>query len=179
MFDIKQGATPVLNEYYDQIVFIPTELPIIQTLKKRDDIDLLVIDHRDYDELVERYANSYTFEDKGDEPSCAVFVTRYNATNGYGSNHITKEGWGVIFNYFRENQVTLTDMLSGFPKYANAFQENTAADVLDHLDIEHDDVADEDKVVMAINAIHDNDNMSFVESHKTHEGVEWIIYSES
>ena len=179
MFEIKKGLTPVLNEYYDQIVLIPDELPIIKTLKKREDIDLLVIDHRDYDELIERYEDRYTFTDHGDDASCALFVTRYNATNGYGSNHMTTEGWGVIFNYFRENQVNLTDMLSDFPKYANAFQENTPADVLDNLDIEHDNLTDEELLSAAINAIHDNDNMSFVERHKTGEGVQWVIYTES
>ena len=179
MLDIPTGLTPVLNEYYVEVVFIPTELPIISTLKKRDDIDMLVIDHRDYDDLKEQYEGEYTFEDKGDVPSRAVFASRYYKTNGYGVAYITIEGWGKIFDYLKESGFSVTDMLSGFPKFANSFQEDTPADILDNLDIDTDGAADSDLPAMAVNAIHDNDNTSYVATHTNGEGIEWVIYTQS
>lgn len=179
MLTIPTTLTPVLNEHYDEVVLIPSELPIVKTLKKRDDVDLLVIDHRDYDDLKEQYEGEYTFDDQGDEPAQAVFASRYHATNGYGAPNVTLEGWGEVFTYLKESGLSLTDILSDFPKFAHTFQEDTAEDVLYNLDIDHEGMSEEDMIATAEAAIHGNDNMSYITTHKTSEGVTWIVYTQS
>lgn len=166
--------TPVLNERYNEVVFVPSDRLPSLNLSLCSDTNLMIIDHRDYSDI----ADELDIQDQGEDITRAYFINRIRAGTGYGTAWISREGWAEIFDHMVDGGMTIQGMLKDLPRVANSFQENTPADVLSNLDIDSTGMTMDDITQAATVAIHDNDNMSFIGSYEV-DGDVRIAYSES
>lgn len=166
--------TAVLNERYDEVVFVPSNLLPSLKLGLCEDSTLLIIDHRDYSDI----ADELDLDNNGDDVSRAYFVNRFRRATGYGTAWISRKGWAEIFDYLKESGMTVQSMFKDMGRVANSFQENTPADVLDNLDIDSSNMTNDEKTEAATLAIHAKDTMTFIESYEV-DGITQLLYSES
>lgn len=166
--------TPVLNEHDNEVVLVPSErLPSLK-LGLCEDTNLLIINHHDYADLMEELE----LDEHHDDVSRAYFINRFRSATGYGTAWISRAGWAVLFDYLKEAGMTIQSMLKDMARVANSFQENTPADVLDNLDIEHTNMTDSEKLGAAIQAVSNHDYMTYIDEYDV-DGVTQVLYSES
>ena len=176
MTTITDTMTPVLNVWNNEIVMLPLQnaLVIKQARTKRiDDFELLVIENADYVELTEELSLP---ELTGDETR-DYFVKRCNDSAGYGTPMLSDKGYQQVFELLIDAGWNIKTMMQQLPKIINTWHEGTPEDILDDLDIEHSEIDDDDKLSAAINAIHDNDHMSY-DAHYIANDVDTILYTQ-
>ena len=176
MTTITDTMTPVLNVWNNEIVMLPLQnaLVIMQArTMKIDDFDLLGIEDADYVELTEELSLP---ELTGNETR-DYFVKRCNEAAGYGTPMLSDKGYEQLFDVLLDAGFDIKTMMQQLARIINTWHEGTPEDILDNLDIEHDDMDADDKLSAAINAIHDNDHMSY-DAHYIANDVDTILYTQ-
>lgn len=176
MTSITDNMTPVLNVWNNEIVMLPLENALV-TMQARtmklDDFDLLGIENADYMELAEQLSLP---ELTGDETK-EYFVKRCNKAAGYGTPMLSDKGYEQLFDILLDAGFNIRTMVEQLARIINTWHEATPEDILDDLDIDYSQMDDSDKLGAAINAIHDNDHMSF-NAHYEANGEDTILYSQ-
>ena len=176
MANITDNMTPVLNVWNNEIVMLPLENALVITqarTMKLDDFDLLGIENADYTELTEELDLP---ELTGNETR-DYFVKRCNESSGYGTPVLSDKGYEQLFDVLLDAGFNIRTMMEQLARIINTWHEGTPEYILDDLDIDYSDMSDDDKLWAAINAIHDNDHMSY-NAHYEANGENTILYSQ-
>ena len=167
--------TPVLNEFDDEIVLLPVENPeVAAQLKSIEGFDLKVIEGRDYNDLAEKLELP---ELTGNEAR-DYFVAKCNEAAGYGTPVLADVGYEYVYGLLRDSGDSLQSMIDNLSRVIMTWHQADAEHVLGECDVDFDDMPDDEKVSAAIDAIMENDFMSYETTYDIN-GETLILYSAS
>ena len=164
--------TPVLNSYDEELIFLDLNHPVVSSkasITHDDDLGMQVIsNYRDIeDELDLGYADEDMIK--------AYFVERCNKASGYGTEFLDDQGYEYLYGMLKEASFTFKSLIKALPGVVTEWRQSSAEDVLDDLDVDHSEIAENDKLDHAVGAIHESDSMGY-ETTYTVEGKTLILH---
>lgn len=180
---LANALSVVLNTSNNELVLLPLANRLVvkqETLVLNKELDIMTIDGDAYDELAEALQLT-----KYDEHEIArnYFVERCNQASGYGTRSLSDEAYRNIYDLMADSGDSIVDMLTHMHRILNSYHEDSAEDILDNADIEHENMSEEDKVSAAVDSICNNDFQTFYFSYLLDEDTPKervaILYSAS